>query len=180
MESQIVTIVPINIRDHYVIIDGMMRDLHVSEKELFNMTDDWDVIGSNYMKHLMESQEECEGTFLMAYVNEDPAGFTFGYIEEEGEERIEAYEGKDLYVSDGYIKPEYRRLGLYRQLNDELERIYITKGVRRMLRFTLTSNTRMQRFLEREGYTAVRLLYEKWLAPDGKAIIPLDLKPPTN
>jgi len=168
----------INIRDHYEVISAMMRGLHESEQELFNKTDDWDSIESGYMKHVIEMQETANGTCLLALAEEQPAGFIFGYEDEEGESRIEAYEGKDLYVSDGFVYPQFRRLGIYQQINEALEQIYIDQGVRRILRFTLSSNTRMQRFLEAQHYQPVRLLYEKWLTPDGKDIDPLILTPP--
>lgn len=166
------------IREHYAVINEMMRALHVSEKELFDKTADWSDIGESYMRHVIECQEDYDGSFLMAYVDGAPAGFTFGYADEEGDERIEDYKGQDLYVSDGYIKPEYRRLGIYKQLNAALERLYIDKGIRRILRYTLSSNTRMQRFLESQGFQPVRIFYEKWLSEDGKESLPVKLTPP--
>ncbi len=169
---------PVQIRKYQEVISAMMRALHESEKELFNKTDDWDQIEQNYMTHVCSMQEEANGTCLLAFADGVPAGFIFGYEEEEDESRIEAYEGKDLYVSDGFIYPEYRRHGIYRQMNEQLEQLYIARGVRRILRFTLTSNTRMQEFLEKQQYQPVRLLYEKWLSPDGKSVDPLKLTPP--
>lgn len=175
MKQEAIIISPVNIREHYKVIVGMMQALHVSEKELFDKTADWDDISESYMRHAIECQEECNGTCLVAYVAGEPAGFTFGFTAEDEDERFESYVGEDLYVSDGYIRPEYRRMGLYKTLNTELERIYIAKGVRRIIRYTLTSNTRMQALLERQGFTAVRMVYHKWLSPDGKEVLPLGL-----
>ena len=174
-----ITITPVSIREHYAVIDEMMRGLHESERALFDKTDEWSKICTRYMRHVIQMQEECEGTCLVASVDDVPAGFVFGYIDEDDEDsRIETYAGKDLYVSDGYVAPDYRRMGLYKQMNAELERIYIARGVRRMLRFTLTNNMRMQHFLAGAGYTAVRYLYEKWLTPDGQDVLPPGLKKP--
>lgn len=168
----------VSIREHYSVIADMMRGLHESERALFDQTDSWDHIARNYMQHVIDMQETCAGTCLIAYVDDRPAGFIFGYEEEEDESRIEAYEGKDLYVSDGFVYPDYRRMGLYRQLNEQLEAIHVARGVRRILRYTLTSNARMQQFLQQQQYQPVRLLYEKWLTPDGKGVVPLKLTPP--
>lgn len=174
-----ITITPISIRGHYDLVSEMMQGLHESERALFDKTSEWPPIREGYMRHVIEMQETCDGTCLLAHVDGAPAGFVFGYIDEEDKDsRIETYDGKDLYVSDGYVVPVYRRIGLYKMLNAELERIYIGRGVRRILRFTLTSNVRMQRFLEGEGYTAVRYLYEKWLAPDGQSVLPISLRQP--
>ena len=170
-----VSIQSIRVKDHYNTISQLMRGLHEHEQLLFDKTDDWDSIEVNYMRYVMDMQEQQHGTCLLAYVDELPAGFIFGYEDEEDDSRIEAYAGKDLYVSDGYVEPAYRRLGIYRQMNEQLESIYIKRGVRRILRYTLTSNARMQEFLAAHDYQPVRLLYEKWLTPDGKGTVPLRL-----
>ena len=68
-----------------------------------------------------------------------------------------------MYVSDGIVLDQYRRIGIYNMLNDTLEQHYIGKGIKRIIRFTLVNNTRMRQFLENEGYGVTRLLYEKWL-----------------
>ena len=174
-----ITINPILIHEHYGIIDEMMRGLHESEKALFDQTDAWPNIREQYMQHVIRMQESSEGTCMLAYVDGQPAGFVFGYIDEEEEDsRIETYTGLDLYVSDGYVMSTFRRMGLYKMMNAALERIYVERGVRRMLRFTLAGNVPMQHFLEGEGYTAVRYLYEKWLRPDGKEILPIGVYMP--
>ena len=100
---------------------------------------------------------------LVGYVDGKLAGFIFGYIEEQDDSRIEIHEGKELYVSDGYVKEEYRQLGVYRMLNAALEQHFISKGIKRIIRFTLVNNTNMRRFLDSEDYGVTRLLYEKWL-----------------
>ncbi|RFS24683.1 GNAT family N-acetyltransferase [Chitinophaga silvatica] len=172
-----ITIVPVQIRDHYTIMNDLMRELHISEKMFFAQTADWDSISGDYLDHVIEMQENYDGTCLMAYVDGVPAGFIFAYIEEPDESRIEAYTGNTLYVSDGYVQPTFRRQGIYRMMNDELEKIYLAKGVRRIVRYTLTNNHRMQEFLASKEYTAVRIVYEKWLDEDGTKTIDLGLQP---
>ncbi len=168
----------VQIADHYAVISQFMRALHESERELFDKTALWDDIEDSYMRHAIEAQRECDGTCLIAYTNDEPAGFIFGYMDEPDDSRIEEYNDMERYVSDGYVKAEYRRQGVYKILNAELESIYIAKGVRRIVRFTLVSNTRMQGFLESEDYQPVRFLYEKWLDADGETVLPLNLPKP--
>ena len=158
-----IEIKPVIIKEHFDEVAAMMHQLHIHEHSLFDKTEAWSEIQESYMRHVINTQETCEGTCLVAYVNEIPAGFIFGYIEEQDDSRIEIYKGKELYVSDGYVDKEYRGLGIYRKLNDELERIYTEKGVRRICRYTLINNTSARQFLERQGYMVTRLLYEKWL-----------------
>jgi ribosomal protein S18 acetylase RimI-like enzyme len=165
----------VNITDNYALLEQLMRALQQSEQELFDKTTAWEEISANYMRHIVDMQKENDGTCLVAYLEGQPVGFIFGYLEEQDESRIEIDMGEILYVSDGFVRPQYRRQGIYKQLNDELERIYITKGIRRMIRYTLSGNVRMQHFLEKEGYKPVRLLYEKWLDAEGHAL-PLGLK----
>ena len=178
MANDQIHIEAVQVQEHYATISRFMKELHESEKELFDKTALWSDIETSYMRHAIESQQEYDGTCLIAFINGEPVGFIFGYIDEPDDSRIEEYEDKELYVSDGYVSAQHRRKGIYKMLNDELERIYIDKGVRRIVRFTLMSNTRMQGFLERENYQPVRLLYEKWLDKDGKQVLPLYLRKP--
>jgi ribosomal protein S18 acetylase RimI-like enzyme len=158
-----IEISPVNIIDHYGVISRMMHELHIHEHSLFDKTADWSNIETSYMRHVMTMQEQCDGLCLVANVNGAPAGFIFGYVEQQDDSRIEIHEGPELYVSDGYVKEEYRRLGIYRMLNAALEQHYIDKGIRRIIRFTLVNNTNMRQFLDGEDYCVTRLLYEKWL-----------------
>lgn len=172
------TITAIRISDHVEVISQMLEELHLSEKSFFLKTASWSSIAGNYMQHVIEMQETCNGTCLLARVDDTPIGFIFAYVEEPDESRIEDYTGDTLYVSDGYVLKEFRRQGIYRQMNDALEKIYIEKGIRRIVRYTLSNNYRMQEFLASEGYEAVRWVYEKWLMEDGKQ--PQQLFPETG
>ena len=158
-----VEIKPIKIAEHYQVISDMMHKLHQHEHNLFDKTAAWSDIEQGYMRHIISMQDECDGTCLIAYLDDQPVGFIFGYVEDQDDSRIEVYLGKELYVSDGYVSEESRGFGIYTRLNDELEKIYIDKGVRRICRFALVNNTRMRMFLEKEEYVVTRLLYEKWL-----------------
>jgi hypothetical protein len=71
-------------------------------------------------------------------------------------------------------------MGFYAKLNEAIEQHYIAQGVRRITRMTLTGNTRMQHFLEKEGYQPVRIFYEKWLSDDGQQANPLKLTKPVD
>lgn len=162
METQI-KVKPVNVADHYKEISAMMHQLHLHEHSLFDKTASWADIEDSYMRHVIKMQQEHDGTCLVAYLDEHPTGFIFGYVEDQDDSRIEVYMGKELYVSDGYVAKEARGQGIYRRLNKELEKIYIEKGVRRICRFARVNNTRARSFMESEGYTVTRLVYEKWL-----------------
>ena len=153
----------VSITDNYEIIAKMMHELHLNEFSLFDKTDSWVNIEANYMKHIVKAQEECDGLCLVAYIDETPAGFIFGYLEEQDDSRIEVYTGKELYISDGFVDPKFRRQGIYHKLNDCIEQYYIEKGIKRILRFTLIRNIPTRQFLDNQGYHVTRLLYEKWL-----------------
>lgn len=153
----------IKISEHYGLIAGFMHELHKHEHELFDKTAEWTEIEQGYMRHIISMQEECEGVCLVAYREGIAAGFMFGYVQEQDDSRIEIYEGRELYVSDGYVAAAFRRMGIYRKMNDYLEELFIKDGVRRITRFTLVNNVRMRQLLEEEGYVVTRLLYEKWV-----------------
>ncbi len=154
---------PVEISENYGVISKMMHGLHVNEFNLFDKTATWQDIEANYMNHIIKMQTECEGMCLVAYKGGEPVGFIFGYLDEQDDSRIEIYTGKELYVSDGFVDPKFRRQGIYHKLNQELEQHYIKMGVKRIVRFTLVRNTGMRQFLDSSGYYATRLVYEKWL-----------------
>jgi GNAT superfamily N-acetyltransferase len=158
-----IEITPVIITEQYELISGFMHLLHLHEHSLNDKTAAWQDIEASYMRHVIKMQEESDGLCLVAYVNKVPSGFIFGYVEEQDDSRIEIHEGKELYVSDGFVKEENRRMGVYRMLNAYLEQHFINKGITRIIRFTLVNNTNMRQFLEEESYSVTRLLYEKWL-----------------
>ncbi len=158
-----IVIRPVLIKNEYGLISNMMARLHANEQLLNPNTAPWPDVESSYMRHVIDMQQECAGVCLVAYVGDVAAGFIFGYMEEQDDSRIEVDTGDMLYVSDGYVYDAYRRMGIYRKLNDALEQHYTAGGARRITRFTLANNVAMQRFLESEGYKVTRLLYEKWL-----------------
>lgn len=176
----LINITPCIIAENYSLIAEMMEQLQASEQNMHNKSAPWAEIKTNYMQHLITMQQEQEGTCLLAYADGVLAGFMLAYAEEEDDSRIEIDAGKILYISDGFVYPAFRRLGIYKQLDTAMEQLYIAKGVRRILRYTLFTNHRMQHFLEKQGYQPVRLLYEKWLSPDGKGTEPVVLKAPES
>ncbi|MCF8450220.1 MAG: GNAT family N-acetyltransferase [Taibaiella sp.] len=158
-----ITIKEILIKEHYSEVADMMRGLHENERNLNSKTALWQEIKDSYMRHVINRQDEYKGVCLVAYKEDVAVGFIFGYAEEPDDSRIEEYTGKELYVSDGFVYPKYRQKGIYKLLNDQLEKNFIEIGVRRISRFTLASNNTMRSLLEKEGYSITRVLYEKWL-----------------
>lgn len=161
MES--IEIKAISIRDHRCVIALLMQGLQESEFAYFDKTAAWHEIEKNYLRHMIAMQEKCEGTCLVAYNGDVAVGFIFGYLEEQDDSRIEMNTGKELYVSDGYVAPDYRKQGIYKKMNELLEQKYIQMGVKRITRFTLINNEPMKKFLATSGYKPTRMLFEKWL-----------------
>lgn len=156
-------ITPVSAAQHYQAISTLMDGLHQHERQYNPRTALWSDIETSYMRHVINMQEECDGICLLATVNGQPAGFIFGYLEHPDDSDYELNPSPELYVSDGFVSPAYRRLGIYTALNRQLEAHFIPMGIRRITRFTLTTNSAMQQFLQLQGYQATRLLYEKWL-----------------
>src|SRR3569833_404751 len=94
---------PVTISERYEEISIMMRELHKHEHSLFDKTAAWTDIETSYMRHIIKTQEENEGTCLVAYLDGQPTGFIFGYVEDQDDSRIEVFMGRELYVSDGYV-----------------------------------------------------------------------------
>lgn len=157
------TIRKIAIKENLSIVDELVGELHLSEKEMNPNTADWPPIRENYLRFMSECEEENDGTFLIAETEGKVIGFIFGYIDEKDDSNFELGNADDLYVSEGYVKPEYRKLGIYSALNKAFEEAYVNQNIRRIYRFTLCNNNTMQSWLSKQGYKPVRLVYEKWL-----------------
>ncbi|AZB10158.1 GNAT family N-acetyltransferase [Chryseobacterium sp. G0162] len=153
----------IKITENLPIVDELVGELHISEKEMNNNTADWSQIRDNYLRFMAECEEENKGTFLIAETDGKAIGFLFGYVDEKDDSNFELGEGDDLYVSEGYVKKEYRKQGIYSALNKAFEEIYSDHTIRKIYRFTLCNNDTMQRWLASQGYRPVRIVYEKWL-----------------
>lgn len=153
----------IKITENLPIVDELVGELHVSEKEMNDKTADWSQIRNNYLKFMAECEDENDGTFLIAEADGRAIGFLFGYIDEKDDSNFELGDADDLYVSEGYVKKEYRKQGIYSALNKAFEESYSDYNIRKIYRYTLCNNDTMQRWLASQGYTPVRLVYEKWL-----------------
>lgn len=157
------TIRKISIRENLSVADELVGELHLSEKEMNANTAEWSKIRENYLHFMIECEEENDGTFFIAEIKGRAIGFIFGYIEEKDESNFEQGYGDDLYISEGYVKEEYRKQGIYAALNTAFEEAYKDYSLRRIYRFTLSNNHTMQNWLSKQGYRPVRLMYEKWL-----------------
>lgn len=153
----------INIAENLPIVDELVGELHVSEKEMNDKTAEWSQIRDRYLQFMTECEDENDGTFLIAEIDGKAIGFLFGYIDEKDDSNFELGDGDDLYVSEGYVKKEYRKQGIYSALNKAFENSYSDYSIRKIYRFTLCNNDTMQRWLASQGYRPVRVVYEKWL-----------------
>ncbi|WP_426478019.1 GNAT family N-acetyltransferase [Chryseobacterium sp. CBSDS_008] len=153
----------IKINENLSIVDEMVGELHVSEKEMNNKTADWSQIKENYLRFMSQCEKENDGTFFIAEVHGKAIGFLFGYIDERDDSNFELEKGDDLYVSEGYVKKEFRKQGIYSALNTAFEKNYEDYKIRKIYRYTLCTNDTMQRWLASQGYQPVRLVYEKWM-----------------
>lgn len=153
----------IKITENLPVVDELVGELHISEKEMNNNTADWSQIRESYLRFMSTCEEENDGTFLIAESDGKAIGFLFGYLEEKDDSNFELGEGDDLYVSEGYVKKEFRKQGIYSALNKAFEERYANYKIRKIYRYTLCNNDTMQRWLTSQGYRPVRLVYEKWL-----------------
>ncbi|MBS1782641.1 MAG: GNAT family N-acetyltransferase [Bacteroidetes bacterium] len=153
---------PLQFSSEKKLADEMLKALHDSEHTLNPNTANWKDISMSYLQHVQECINECEGVFLVAEIGKETVGFIFGYIDELDDSNFERGAGSDLYVSEGFVKPEYRKMGIYTALNSTFEKHFSHHNIRRIYRYTLVANTTMQRWLAQAGYQAVRMVYEKW------------------
>ena len=152
----------IAIADNLPVIEPLMDALHESERTMNPHTSQWDSIREKYIRYMLDVERENHAAFVVAEKGKEVVGFIFGYVEEPDESDFEEGEGLDLYVSEGYVKENYRKQGIYTALNLFLEEYYKSFPFRRIYRYTLLKNTTMQQWLDSQGYQPVRMVYEKW------------------
>ncbi len=158
----------INIRSLDIIAERstaatLLAALHESEQALNRHTAAWTAIGQQYLDYIAECINEYDGLFLLAEAEGKPIGFIFGYIETQDESNFEEGDGDDLYVSEGFVEPAYRKQGVYSLLNQAFEQHYSSFKLRRIFRYTLVNNEPMHYWLQKQGYQPIRVVYEKWL-----------------
>ncbi len=141
----------------------LLAALHESEQTLNRRTADWKGIENQYLDYIAECIREYQGRFLLAETGGAAIGFIFGYIEKQDNSNFETGTGDDLYVSEGFVDPAYRKLGIYARLNQAFEAHYLSFDLRRIFRYTLVNNEPMHHWLPQQGYQPVRIVYEKWL-----------------
>ena len=83
----------IKITENLPIVDELVGELHISEKEMNNNTADWSQIRDNYLRFMAECEEENKGTFLIAETDGKAIGFLFGYVDEKDDSNFELGEG---------------------------------------------------------------------------------------
>lgn len=152
----------IKILENLAIVDELVGELHISEKEMNEKTADWSLIRENYLRFMSDCEDENHGTFLIAEIDGRAIGFIFGYIDEKDDSNFELGDADDLYVSEGYVKKEFRKNGIYSVLNKTFEEAYKDYNIRKIYRYTLFNNRTMQSWLHKQGYRPVRIVYEKW------------------
>lgn len=162
MQEQLV-LEQIQIEKNLELVDEFLSDLHDAELLLNPNTALWKNIRKDYLQHMIECEKEADGKFFVARYNNLPVGFIFGFIEEKDNSNFEIGDGDDLYISEGYVKPAFRNKGIYSKLNDTFVESYSKNKLRRVIRYTLVNNIQMQNWLKQKGFSAVRLVYEKWL-----------------
>lgn len=158
-----VKIRPLDIKKEWEILDELLWDLHKSEKEMNPRTATWPVIRDRYFEYLDDCIKDNEGVVLVAEVEGKVAGFIFGYLDEPDGGDFGGGNGDDLYVSDGFVKPEFENMNVYGMLNEAFENHFKKFAVRRIYRYTLVENENMNKWLKKQGYDPIRIVYEKWL-----------------
>lgn len=161
--SQQITVALISIKDNLTTIDELVGALHLSELSLNTKTANWKDIKNEYLQYMMECEKEADGKFFVANRHDKAIGFIFGFVEYKDNSNFEVGEGDDLYISEGYVDAAYRNIGIYEKLNNAFVESYSKKPIRRIIRYTLSNNKTMQHWLVNKGFSAVRLVYEKWL-----------------
>ena len=102
------------------------------------------------------------GVAWVIYDAEEPAGYLvacFGYALE--------YAGRDAFIDEFYVKPEYRESGIGSNALSQVEEQLTAMGLKAMYLLVMPGNDRAEQFYRRAGYDDTgRLLLSKGLGED--------------
>ena len=124
-----------------------IADLGRTAKELQIDSNSSMYYSADTLKKLIKNQS---GICLVALDGDKLAGFA-----------VRTYHDyfNEVYLSDLFVKEEYRKLGIGKQLFDESIRIAKLRGVDWAWALVQTENERMQMFLEKNGFKKGKAFY---------------------
>jgi ribosomal protein S18 acetylase RimI-like enzyme len=121
----------------------------------------WEPMADDYFDFLVAKITKPSGRCLIAELDGEIIGFSSGYEDHIDEIFLKDEEKIFAYISDTYVKPEYRRHGLALALNSMMEQYFTARGVRKVRRVVLAANAAINGVLGQAGYSPYEIVYEK-------------------
>jgi ribosomal protein S18 acetylase RimI-like enzyme len=120
-------------------------------------------IGAGYADLLIRTVAERNGCIRMARAEIDAVGFACAWVQDDDDPLLRNDARTYAYVSDIYVKDEWRRQGIALQLLDDLETEMRSRGCRRIRICSKAANHLALECYKRAGYHPYEIVFAKRL-----------------
>lgn len=153
------SIIPASTESDWQQAKELLEELLAFENVLRPQRKSTDKVINSALRYVRQNITEQNGLCLLALDHNNQAiGFMNGWIEngdglDQGDNRLG-------YISDAYIKPEFRNAFLFKQIGKEMAAHFLALGISRLSFDTLGNNTRMQRLFIRFGFMPHKVIFQ--------------------
>lgn len=128
------------------------------------------LIAVPYAHHIKSATSADDGVMLMACISDAPVGFIAAYPETDADELIEEKKRKHGYVSDMFVLPNWRRMGVGSKMLSTVEAHFRARGIERLRINGVSLNKAALGLYERYGFRSYEVMYEKNIPQTAQAI----------
>jgi ribosomal protein S18 acetylase RimI-like enzyme len=121
-----------------------------------------------YAKFLLHKPERV---VLMACLSGAPIGYIAAYPESDPDELIEPDTRPHMFVSDLFVLPNWRRMGVAARLVEALENEFRQRSMARIRICGVASNEAALGFYKKAGFNPYEVVYEKLLAKPTHVVV---------
>lgn len=129
-------------------------------QNIYEMNEEFNEVGATTIEQMHKSLEDIPNEIvLIAYENDNAAGFICGKIH-----RSICYKDPAGEITEMYVRENYRRQGIAKALIAELEKVFASNGISEITLLTGSDNIGAQKFYESCGYSGDKeSFYEKFI-----------------
>jgi len=105
---------------------------------------------ANTQQGVAEYLQKTDAIVCIAEIEQEAIGFITGVIEHNM-----SFNSPIGTISELFVKEEYRQNGVAKQLFEQMEEAFLSKGVNRFRTFTTLDNTNAVKFYNNRGYSQI-------------------------
>ena len=140
---------------------AMQKD---AEREILPIRRQGGLVAVPYAHHICSQCTKADGALFIAALAKAPIGFIAGWPSEDEDDLLEEEARIHGYVSDIYVLPNWRRMGVAEKLLAKLEAHFRNLNITRLRIGGLTKNETATALYQNCGFRAHETVFEKQIA----------------